>query len=140
MKYVAFDLGASSGKLFEGEIRDGKLCIEPLYGFPNQIVCLKDGMYWDFMRIYSELCAGLRKSEARGRVHSLGVDSYNNDFSLIDSNGEMLIPIRSYRDPRTRKYWDEIFSLMPEEQVYSILVLYPKMNCKVHIMVRFFDV
>ena len=118
MKYVAFDLGASSGKLFEGEIRDGKLCIEPLYGFPNQIVCLKDGMYWDFMRIYSELCAGLRKSEARGRVHSLGVDSYNNDFSLIDSNGEMLIPIRSYRDPRTRKYWDEIFSLMPEEQVY----------------------
>lgn len=118
MKYVAFDLGASSGKLFDGEIRGGKLCVEPLYGFPNGIVCLKDGMYWDFMRIYSELCAGLRKSEAKGKIDSLGIDSYNNDFSLIDPNGEMLIPMRSYRDPRTQRYWKEIFAKMPEEQVY----------------------
>lgn len=118
MKYVAFDLGASSGKLFEAEIRDGKLHVEPLYSFPNQIVCLKDGMYWDFMRIYTELCTGLRKAEARGTIGSVGIDSYNNDFSLIDPNGEMLMPIRSYRDPRTQRYWDEIFAKMPQEQVY----------------------
>lgn len=118
MKYVAFDLGASSGKLFEGEIRDGKLCVEPIYSFSNGIVCLKDGMYWDFMRIFTELCNGLRKSEARGKIDSLGIDSYNNDFSLIDVNGEMLMPMHSYRDPRTRKHWEAIFEKMPERDVY----------------------
>ena len=80
MKYVAFDLGASSGKLFEGQLRGNSLQIAPVYSFPNGVVCLRDGMYWDFLRIFSELVAGLRRAEASGQVDSLGVDSYNNDF------------------------------------------------------------
>ena len=118
MKYVAFDLGASSGKLFEGKIEGDQLKIEAVYDFPNEIVRLGNGMYWDFMRIYSELCIGLRKSEARGRIHSLGIDSFNNDFSLIDASGELLIPLRSYRDPRTQRYWKDIFAKMSEKEVY----------------------
>ena len=118
MKCVAFDLGASSGKLFEGHIENDRLHVAPVYVFPNGIVRLGDGMYWDFMRIYSELCEGLRRAEARAPVDSLGIDSFNNDFSLIDARGEMLIPIRSYRDPRTQRHWDEIFAIMPQREVY----------------------
>ena len=118
MKYVAFDLGASSGKLFEGQLRGNSLQIAPVYSFPNGVVCLRDGMYWDFLRIFSELVTGLRRAEASGQVDSLGVDSYNNDFSLIDANGEMLIPVRSYRDSRTQKHWDAIFGIMPMREVY----------------------
>lgn len=118
MRYVAFDLGASSGKLFEGTLKDGRLSVEPLYGFPNGIIQLKDGLYWDVMRIYQELCTGLQRAEARGGVDSLGIDSYNNDFSLIDANGELLMPLRSYRDPRTQKHWDEIFSRKSQREVY----------------------
>ncbi len=118
MKYAAFDLGASSGKLFCGSLQNGKLRVEPVYSFPNGVVCLKDGMYWDFMRIYTELINGLRRAEADGRVDSLGIDSYNNDFSLIDAYGEMLTPVRAYRDPRTQKYWNRIFEIMPKRSVY----------------------
>lgn len=118
MKYVAFDLGASSGKLFEGRLEEDRLKIEPVYSFPNGVICLRDGMYWDFMRIYSEMLQGLRISEARGRIDSFGIDSFNNDFSLIDENGEMLIPMRSYRDSRTLKHWDAIFEKMPMREVY----------------------
>ena len=118
MKCVAFDLGASSGKLFEGHIENDRLHVAPVYAFPNGIVRLGDDMYWDFMRIYSELCEGLRRAEARAPVDSLGIDSFNNDFSLIDARGEMLIPIRSYRDPRTQRHWDEIFAIMPQREVY----------------------
>lgn len=118
MKYAAFDLGASSGKLFSGEMQNGKLMLSPVHSFPNGVVCLRDGMYWDFLHIYTELISGLRKMEADGCVDSLGIDSYNNDFSLIDPNGEMLLPVRSYRDPRTQKYWNDIFSIMPERDVY----------------------
>lgn len=118
MKYMALDLGASSGKLFEGSLAGDKLCLEPVYSFPNAIVELNDGMYWDFMGIYREMCKGLMLSEARGRVDSFGVDSYNNDFSLVSENGDMLIPVRSYRDPRTRKYWHRIFAIMDERSVY----------------------
>lgn len=118
MRYVAFDLGASSGKLFAGAIENGKLRIEPVHSFENGVICLGEGMYWDFLHIYREFCNGLRKAEEKGYVDSVGVDSYNNDFSLVDAQGEMLIPMRSYRDPRTKKHWNAIFSVMDERSVY----------------------
>ena len=118
MKYIAFDLGASSGKLFAGEMVDGKLRLEPVYSFENSVVALGDDLFWDFLHIFSEVCKGLRKAETDGCVDSFGVDSYNNDFSLVDENGELLIPVRSYRDPRTKKHWKEIFTVMDERTVY----------------------
>lgn len=118
MKYIAFDLGASSGKLFSGEMKEGKLCLEQVHSFENSVVALGDDLYWDFLHIYSEVCRGLRRAEENGCVDSFGIDSYNNDFTLVDGNGEMLVPIRSYRDPRTKKHWEEIFSVMDERTVY----------------------
>lgn len=118
MRYVAFDLGASSGKLYAAIIENGRLQMDLIHSFENGVICLKDGIYWDFMYIYREFCNGLRKAEGKGPVDSVGVDSYNNDFSLVDKHGEMLIPMRSYRDPRTQKRWNEIFRIMDEREVY----------------------
>lgn len=118
MGYVAFDLGASSGKLFSGRIAEGKLALQEEYTFPNDIVCLGEGMYWNLMGIYSGLVRGLQRAEEREPVVSLGIDSFNNDFSLIDKAGELLYPLRSYRDPRTRRYWREIFSRMSPRELY----------------------
>lgn len=118
MKYVAFDLGASSGKLFEGTLQRDKLQLVPIHSFPNGIISLKDGMYWDFMRIYSEMCTGLQIAEGRGHVDAFGIDSYNNDFSLIGRDGTLLMPVRAYRDPRTLKYWNEIFEKLPQRALY----------------------
>ena len=48
MKCVAFDLGASSGKLFEGHIENDRLHVAPVYAFPNGIVRLGDELQpWD---------------------------------------------------------------------------------------------
>ena len=120
MKYVAFDLGASSGKLFEGALRDGRLALTRIHDFPNGAVRLGEGLYWDFMGIYRELCAGLRAAEARGRVDSLGVDSYNNDFGLVDSSGALMTPVRAYRDPRTLRHWDAIFARISPRELYMM--------------------
>lgn len=118
MRYVAFDLGASSGKLFAGTVENGRLRVEPVHSFENGVISLGENLYWDFLHIYREFCNGLRKAEEGGSVDSVGVDSYNNDFSLVDARGEMLIPMRSYRDPRTKKHWDAIFRAMDERSVY----------------------
>ena len=118
MKYVAFDLGASSGKLFEGVLRKGRLELTPVHSFANGIVRLGDGLYWDFMGIWREMCAGLRKAEQRGHVDALGVDSFNNDFSLIGSDGALLAPVRAYRDPRTLRHWDAIFAKISQRELY----------------------
>ena len=118
MKYVAFDLGASSGKLFEGVLGKRGLELTPVYSFPNGIITLKDGMYWDFMGIFREVSEGLRRAERNGRVDAFGIDSFNNDFSLIDAAGELLMPVRSYRDPRTLRHWDEIFARVSQRDMY----------------------
>jgi len=118
MKYIAFDLGASSGKLFSGEMKNGKLLVAPIHSFDNSVVALGDSLFWDFLHIFSEVCTGLRKAESSGPVDSFGIDSYNNDFSLVDRNGELLMPVRSYRDIRTKNHWNEIFSVMDERTLY----------------------
>ena len=119
MRCVAFDLGASSGKLFAGTIEGSRLKVEPVHSFPNAICSFSGGLYWDFFGIQREMNAGIRKAAASGPVDSFGVDSFNNDFSLIDKNGELLLPVRSYRDARTEKYAGEIYACIPREKLYA---------------------
>lgn len=119
MRCVAFDLGASSGKLFAGTLRNDRLTVEPVHSFPNAISPFSGGLYWDFFGIQREMNAGIRKAAASGPVDSFGVDSFNNDFSLIDKNGELLLPVRCYRDPRTEKYADQIYARIPRETLYG---------------------
>lgn len=119
MRCAAFDLGASSGKLFAGTIEGDRLRVEPIHSFPNAISTFSSGLYWDFFGIQREMNAALRKAAASGPVDSFGVDSFNNDFSLIDRNGELLLPVRCYRDARTEKYAEEIYARIPREKLYA---------------------
>ena len=49
---LAVDLGASGGKLFVGELKDGKAEIHPVHKFKNKIVLAQGRAYWDFLRIF----------------------------------------------------------------------------------------
>jgi rhamnulokinase len=119
MRYLAFDLGASSGKLFAGVLLNDRLIVEPIHSFPNYICKFADGLYWDFFMIQSQMNLGIRKAAASGEITSFGIDSFNNDFSLLDDKGELLLPVRCYRDPRTEFYQKSIYQLIPREKLYT---------------------
>lgn len=119
MRCAAFDLGASSGKLFTGALCGDRMQLNPVYRFPNRMIRFSNGLYWDFFAILENMNLGLRKAARDGGVDSFGVDSFNNDFSLIDRHGELLLPVRSYRDPRTEAWRKEIDRILPPERLYA---------------------
>lgn len=119
MKHLAFDLGAGSGKLFCGSLQKEKLALFPVHSFPNAPVPLGAGLYWDFLSIWQNLVQGMQAATAQwGDIATVGLDSFSNDFSLIDADGELLCPMRCYRDARTTRNEEAIYRNMGRRQLY----------------------
>jgi rhamnulokinase len=99
--YVACDLGAESGRVVLGRLREGKVELEEVHRFPNGAVRIAGSLRWDILRIFEELKIGLRKVAARGlAVRSLSVDSWGLDYVLTGAGQPMLSLPYTYRDVR----------------------------------------
>jgi len=120
MEYLAFDLGGSGGKTFLGRYDGHTLHIEETHRFENDPIEVDGALYWDIFKIYQELKTGIRATarSAHGKLESLGIDSFCNDFALVDKRGEMLCPVRAYRDERTIRYENEIYAQMDKQSLY----------------------
>ena len=100
--YIACDLGAESGRVILGRLREGRVTIEEIHRFPNGAVKIAGSLRWDILRIFEELKIGLRKVTAKGvAVESLSVDSWGLDYVLTGAGQPMLSLPYSYRDART---------------------------------------
>ena len=120
MKYLGFDLGASSGKMMEGFLENGKLTTRVVHRFENRQTEICGGLYWDIINIYRNLLAGIQASLAdrRDRLVSVGLDSYCNDFGLIGPDGRLLNQVRCYRDERTERHAAKIYGKVSAEEMY----------------------
>lgn len=100
--YIAVDLGAESGRVMRGTLRDGGVALEEVHRFANVPVRTPDGLYWDVLRLYGDIVQGLRAAAARGgEVAAIGVDSWGVDYALLDAAGRLLGNPYHYRDART---------------------------------------
>ncbi len=118
--YLAVDLGAESGRVMAGLFDGERIELKELHRFANGPVYLPDGMYWDALRLFGEVKAGLAKAgRAYGKdVVSLGVDTWGVDFGLLDRRGELLGNPRHYRDGRTEGVPEKAFRKVPREALY----------------------
>jgi rhamnulokinase len=118
-KLLAFDLGAESGRGLLGLFDGQKLSLEVVHRFPNGPVRLPDGLYWDILRLYSEMQGTLRKCAAdHGGIDSLGVDTWGVDFALLGRGGTMLGNPRHYRDPHTETIMDAAFARVSAAEIF----------------------
>ena len=100
--YIACDLGAESGRVILGRLREGRVTLEEVHRFPNGAVKIAGSLRWDVLRIFDELKTGLRKVAARGvRAESMSVDSWGLDYVLTGEGQPMLALPHHYRDART---------------------------------------
>ncbi|MBQ8536943.1 MAG: rhamnulokinase [Clostridia bacterium] len=118
MNCVAFDLGGSGGKLFSGHFDGSRIALDEVHRFENGAIQLGQGLYWDFLSIWKNLCAGLQKAGRQGKFSSLGIDAFCNDFGFIDAQGRLMGPIHSYRDPRTIRCSEAIYQKTAPETLY----------------------
>lgn len=118
--FLAFDLGATSGRSVLGTLRDGKIEINELTRFPNAIFALHGKYYWNLTGLYEHIKEGLAECAKRGITPtSIGIDTWGVDIVPIGKDGSILGMPRAYRDPYTEGAPEALFEIIPREEVYA---------------------
>ncbi len=116
--YVAFDLGAESGRAILGTLKDDRLRLEELHRFSNSGVRVLGSLHWDPLRLFDEMKVGLRAAAAHMPV-SLGVDTWGVDYALLDRNGVLVGNPYHYRDSRTNGVMERVMEIVPREEIFE---------------------
>lgn len=117
---LAFDIGASSGRALLGSLQGRRLQVEEILRFPNDPVQVGDHLYWDILRLYHDIKQGILKAKHLGRIPaSIAIDTWAVDYCLIGKTGELLGNPYHYRDHRTDGMMEEVFALIPREEIFS---------------------
>ncbi|MBC7363880.1 MAG: rhamnulokinase [Candidatus Aminicenantes bacterium] len=110
--FLAFDLGAESGRAMLGQIDEaGRLKISERHRFPNRQVQINGRQHWNLYYLFEEICQALKKIRQEGiNLSGLGLDTWGVDFGLLDRRGHILTLPYSYRDrsfpPAMKKYFE----------------------------------
>jgi len=112
--FLAFDLGASSGRAILGILDNGKLELKEVHRFKNEMTCIHGSYYWNIFSLFNELKEGLRKciSDYNVQPSSIGVDTWGVDYSLLNSQGQLIGLPFAYRDHRTDRAMDDLFKIL----------------------------
>jgi rhamnulokinase len=119
--YLAFDLGASSGRGVMGILDKGKISLKEVNRFYNGMTTLLGKYHWDYLRLFDEIkhgiaeCAGMEQ-----KPESIGLDTWGVDYALFDKQGSLLGVPYAYRDHRTDTAMEELFRKIPKQRIYEL--------------------
>lgn len=118
--FLAFDLGAESGRAIVGRLADGRMTLREVHRFPNGPVSLFGRLHWNVDSLFEEIQKGLAAcaSEA-GSIESIAVDAWGVDFGLLAADGSLLGLPFAYRDARNIPAMERFLARVPRERVYE---------------------
>ncbi|WP_419993299.1 rhamnulokinase [Streptomyces boninensis] len=114
--FAAVDLGASSGRVMLGRVRDGTVSLTEAHRFPNRPVRAGGTLHWDALALYGGVLDGLR---AAGQVASVGIDSWAVDYGLLDASGALIGNPVHYRDARTEGMSEKVAAVLSPAELYA---------------------
>lgn len=114
--YLAFDLGAESGRAVLAHLHAGILTTQEIHRFANEPVEYGGSLHWDVPRLWLEMRKALNCLECR--VSSIGVDAWGVDYALLGEQGELLQNPFHYRDRRTTDVMEQVFRRISKEEIY----------------------
>lgn len=118
--YVAVDIGASSGRLMLGQLKNDKLNLQEVHRFKNGFSKQAGHDCWSIDSIMNEIFIGLEKIKALGyKKIILGIDTWAVDYVLVGKDGKKLKNPISYRDSRTKDALKELTSDLPKQYIYQ---------------------
>ena len=120
-KFLAFDLGAESGRAVVGHLEDNRLRLEEIHRFPNGPVRVLGSLHWDVLRLWTEIKQGLAlAAQAYGpALTAIGLDTWGVDFGLLAADDSLLGNPYHYRDSRTEGLMDKVFQIVPRPAIYE---------------------
>jgi len=118
--FLAFDLGASSGRAMLGTISDQRLKLTEIHRFENRMVEIDNHFYWNIFSIFDELKTGLKKCIRDFGIQpdSIAIDTWGVDFAFVDKDGMIASLPYAYRDRRTDRAMEDFYKIVPREELY----------------------
>lgn len=118
--YLALDLGAESGRAILAHLADHRIELAELHRFPNIPVRLNSGLYWDTLRLFHEMCEGIRLAgKTVNQLDGIAVDTWGVDFGLLNGEGVLLDSPRHYRDARNSGTLKQVFEKVSRAEVFQ---------------------
>lgn len=117
LNYLAFDLGAESGRAMLGRFGSGRLELAELHRFPNEPLSAGGSLRWDIERLFAEMRRAI--GLAPEKLESAGVDTWGIDYALLDRDGALVEAPFHYRDRRTEGVMREVCAKIPRERIYA---------------------
>ncbi|MEE0344655.1 MAG: rhamnulokinase family protein [Eggerthellaceae bacterium] len=117
--YAAVDIGASSGRVVVGTVRDGRIELTEIHRFDN--IQKRSGGHdcWDIEMLFRETVAGLAKCKEAGFTpKTIGIDTWGVDFVLLDKDDQLIGDAVAYRDDRTNGMYSVADRIMTPDAVY----------------------
>jgi rhamnulokinase len=118
-RFLAFDLGAESGRAVVAELDHGALAMREVRRFANEPVRYNGSLQWDILRLWQEMRTALDDT-AGTRFTSIGLDAWGCDFALLGERGNLLENPYHYRDARTDGVMASVTARVPPERIYRL--------------------
>jgi rhamnulokinase len=121
VNFLAFDLGAESGRAVVGRFDGERLSLEEMHRFANGPTRIHNSLHWNVLNLFAEMKYGLAETvnEHGVAVASFGVDAWGVDFSLLDRTGNLVGNPYHYRDSRTDGMVEKACEIVPREEIFS---------------------
>lgn len=119
--FLAFDLGATSGRSILGTLENNRLQMKELTRFPNQMLQIGNHFHWNIYSLFEHFKAALAAAKQEEvEISSIGIDTWGVDFALIAKDGTILGAPYAYRDPHTDGMPAKYFEIVSREKVYGL--------------------
>ena len=117
-KYLAIDIGASSGRHIVGWMENGEVLTEEVYRFPNGAAENGGHLTWDIEALLSCVKNGIEKAlETYPQIESLSIDTWGVDYVLM-KDGREVLPCYAYRDSRTKAVIPQVHDRIAFSELY----------------------
>jgi len=119
--YLIFDFGASNGRAIIAKFNGSRFGIEVIHRFDNKPVYVSDTLYFDILRLFSELNIGILSSVKKYKnITSIGIDTWASDFGFIDKNGKIISNLVHYRDRKRHDVAQKLFNIIPKKELFEL--------------------
>lgn len=119
-KYLAIDIGASSGRHIAGWLENGDIKTEEIYRFKNGVESKEGKLVWNVELLFKEIINGLKVAKEKDCIPvSIGVDTWAVDYALLDKDNKLIGDVFSYRDSRTKQAADDVHRIISFKKLYE---------------------
>ena len=117
-RFLAIDIGASSGRHIVGWRENGEVRMEEVYRFPNGVTEDRGHLVWDVKALEHHVRTGIERAKAAyPDMVSLSIDTWGVDYVLLRGE-EPVLPVYAYRDSRTESVIPDVHKIVPFSELY----------------------